>query len=50
MSGFVFSDVYKIKQNKNIVFQKLQLAGAVLEGSAGIWTRDLSHPKRESYP
>ncbi len=20
------------------------------EGSSGIWTRDLSHPKRESYP
>ena len=30
--------------------QKVHLAGAVLEGSAGIWTRDLSHPKRESYP
>ena len=30
--------------------QKLHLAGAVLEGSAGIWTRDLAHPKRESYP
>ena len=22
----------------------------VLVGSSGIWTRDLSHPKRESYP
>ena len=33
-----------------INIQKLHLAGAVLEGSAGIWTRDLSHPKRESYP
>ena len=21
-----------------------------IEGSSGIWTRDLSHPKRESYP
>ena len=30
--------------------KKVHLAGAVLEGSAGIWTRDLSHPKRESYP
>ncbi len=30
--------------------KKLHLAGAVLEGSAGIWTRDLAHPKRESYP
>ena len=31
-------------------YKKLHLAGAVLEGSAGIWTRDLAHPKRESYP
>ena len=21
-----------------------------IQGSSGIWTRDLSHPKRESYP
>ena len=21
-----------------------------VQGSSGIWTRDLSHPKRESYP
>ena len=33
------------KWSKNV-----HLAGAVLEGSAGIWTRDLAHPKRESYP
>ncbi len=33
--GLVMVDKYKIKS-------KL--------GSSGIWTRDLSHPKRESYP
>ena len=28
----------------------LYLVHAKNKGSSGIWTRDLSHPKRESYP
>ena len=28
----------------------LAIADKKYTGSSGIWTRDLSHPKRESYP
>ena len=36
--------MFKLIVGKVSVLQKL------FQGSSGIWTRDLSHPKRESYP
>ena len=41
-----------IKFNCHILSQSLNILSALIKkkGSSGIWTRDLSHPKGESYP
>ena len=33
-----------------LIVGKVTLLQKIFQGSSGIWTRDLSHPKRESYP
>ena len=41
-----------IDYNEEFLIPKLTLFHTYVDvlGSSGIWTRDLSHPKRESYP
>ena len=44
--------VVHIDSNEQFLIPKLTLFHTYVDvlGSSGIWTRDLSHPKRESYP
>ena len=44
--------ICQIASNEQFLLTKLTLFHTYVDvlGSSGIWTRDLSHPKRESYP